>query len=169
MRMKSLTCFHFVLIVALWGGLISLRAEDKLLEGESLGKITLGQKADQLASLIGKPDSKGRDTMWEAVGEWVQEWRFDAQGLKLNMASEKKGGVKTVSSITAAAPCKLATARGIKIGSTESEVRKAYQNVEDKEQSIAGETFVAGSIYGGVIFTIKQGKVVQIFIGAAAE
>lgn len=169
MLMKSLTCFHFVLIAALWGGLISLRAEDKLLEGESLGNITLGQKADQLASLIGKPDSKGKDTMWEAVGEWVQEWRFDAQGLKLNMASENKGGVKTVSSIAATAPCKLATARGIKIGSTESEVRKAYQNVEDKEQSIAGETFVAGSIYGGVIFTIKQGKVVQIFIGAAAE
>ena len=36
--------------------------------GESLGKITLGQKADQLASLIGKPDSKGKDSMWEAVG-----------------------------------------------------------------------------------------------------
>jgi len=32
-----------------------------------------------------------------------------------------------------------------------------------------GKIFVAGSIYGGAIFNLKDGKVVQIFIGAAAE
>lgn len=146
-----------------------LRADDKFLEGEALGKLALGLKVDKVAELIGKPDSKGKDVLWEATGEWVQEWRFDSHGLKLNMASENKGGAKSVISITATRPCKLATARGIQIGSTEAEVLKIYQNVQDKEQSEAGKTFVAGSIYGGVIFTFREGKVTQIFIGAAAE
>ncbi len=38
-----------------------------------------------------------------------------------------------------------------------------------KRKATPGKTFVAGSIYGGVIFTFDDGKVEQIFIGAAAE
>ena len=41
----------------------------------------------------------------------------------------------------------------------EAAVRKAYADVHDKEQSVPGETFVAGSIYGGAIFSFKDGKV----------
>ncbi len=157
-------------------GLLSLTAcsaasaaDDSFLEKESLGKLKLGQKAAEVATALGKAESRGKDTEWAATGEWVQEWRYPAQGLTLNMASEAKGGAKTVSTVTAIAPCKLATARGIHIGSTTSEVTKAYGKVQDKEQSVAGKTFVAGSVYGGVIFTFTGGKVSQIFIGAAAE
>jgi hypothetical protein len=85
------------------------------------------------------------------------------------MASDKKGGAKTVFSLTASAGCQLATARGIKIGSPEASVRKVYAKERDKEQTPDGATFVAGSVYGGVIFSFKEGKVSQIFIGAAAE
>lgn len=146
-----------------------LRAADRPVQSESFGKLALGQKADQVLLIMGKPDNKGKDTMWEAIGEWVQEWRFKAQGLKLNMASESKGGQKTIAAITAESPCKLPTARGIQIGSSIADVTKAYQKVQDKEQSVPGKSFVAGSIYGGVIFSFKDGKVSQIFIGAAAE
>lgn len=167
--MKSLRRLFFLCLFIISAPSTGLRGEDKLLEGESLGKITLGLKADKLAALIGKPGFKGKDTLWAATGEWVQEWHFKSAGLKLDMASESKGGPKTVASITATSPCKLATARGIRIGSSEAEVSKAYRDVRDSEQSVAGETFVAGSIYGGAIFTLKEGKVVEIFIGAAAE
>jgi hypothetical protein len=126
-------------------------------------------KADKLTALVGKVEGKGKDVMWDAIGEWVQEWRYPAQGLKLNMASEEKGGAKSVLTITANAPCQLATKRGIKIGSSIAEVTKAYKDVHDKEQSVPGKSFVAGSIYGGVIFTFKDGKVSEIFVGAAAE
>ena len=144
-------------------------ADDDFLEKETFGKIKLGQKAAELTAAVGKADSKGKDTEWAATGEWVQEWRFKTQGLTVNMASGKKDGAKTVHSLTATAPCPLATARGIRIGSTAAEVKKAYGKVEDKEQSEAGKTFVAGSVYGGIIFTLKDGKVSQIFLGAAAE
>ena len=167
--MKPLFCIRLLLFVSFCIGIGSLRAEEKLLEGEALGKIALGKEVDALAALIGQPDTKGKDESWEAIGAWVQEWRYRALGLKLGMNSRKKGGAKTVLSITAEAPCALATSRGIKIGSTEAEVMKAYRKVRNAEESIAGQTFVAGSLYGGTIFTFKSGKVRQIFIGAVAE
>ena len=167
--MRSLHLPAVCWIVALAACVTTLWAEEKLIEDESLGKITLQLKADPLITSIGKPEGKGKDVMWEAIGEWVQEWRYPAQGLKLNMGSEKQGGTKSVQSITATAPCKLATKKGIKIGSSIAEVTKAYKDVQDKEESVPGKTFVAGSVYGGVIFTFKDGAVVQIFVGAAAE
>lgn len=145
------------------------QAGDKSLKDERLGKIKLGQKAAEVMGSLGKPDSKGKDAEWAATGEWVQEWRFKSQGLTLNMASDSKGGAKTVSSITAQAPSRLATARGVHIGSTIAEVAKAYGRVQDREQSEPGKSFVAGSIYDGVIFSFSGGKVSRIFIGAAAE
>ena len=167
--MNSPRRFVFLALFAIATCLTASGADDKFLENEALGKIKLGQKAADLTALIGKADSKGRDTEWAATGEWVQEWRFKSQGLTLNLGSESKGGAKTVLSITATAPSKLTTARGIHIGSTIADVTKVYRDVQDKEQSEPGKTFVAGSVYGGVIFTFRQGKVSQIFIGAAAE
>jgi hypothetical protein len=140
-----------------------------MFEEETLGKLKLGQEAGVVTKVLGNPDSKGKDVYWEAIGEWVQDWHFPKQGLTLAMSSEKKGGAKAIYSITAEAPCNLVTSRGIKIGSPEAEVAKAYRDLRNTEQSVSGKTFVAGSIYGGAIFTFKSGKVAQIFIGAAAE
>lgn len=148
---------------------LPLHAGEVQVDQEAFGKLALGQKADEVVALLGKPESKGKDIMWEAIGEWVQEWRYPKQGLRLNMASEKKGGAKTVLMISASRGCEFATKRGVRIGSSEAEVRKAYGAVEDKEASVRGESFVAGSVYGGVIFHFEKGRVTEIFIGAAAE
>lgn len=156
----------FLLVVLM---IPALRAEEKNVSSEPFGKLALGQSADAVRKLLGEPEAKGKDTSWEAIGEWVQDWKFPKQGLTLAMASEKKGGAKTLFSVTASAGCTLATARGIKVGSAEADVWKAYAKEKDKEQSRHGDSFVAGSIYGGIIFHFKEGKVSQIFIGAAAE
>jgi hypothetical protein len=146
-------------------------AEEKpgALETETFGQLKLGRKAADIVKVLGQPEGKGKEVHWDATGDWVQEWRYPAKGLTLNMASAKKGAPKTVLSFTAEEGCKLATSRGIKLGSTLAEVRKAYGKFENKEDSQAGETFVAGSVYGGIIFHLKDGKVSSIFFGAAAE
>lgn len=165
--MKTLPlCFIFIAI-ALFDP--SLHARDKDVSHETFGKLALGQSAETLSKVLGEPQGKGKDALWEAIGEWVQDWEFPKQGLTLAMASEKKGGAKAIFSITASDGCVLSTARGIKIGSPEDAVWKAYAKEEDKEQSRRGDAFVAGSLYGGIIFSFKKGKVSQIFIGAAAE
>lgn len=158
-----------VFLICLGVSLPAVRAQEDLSSRESLGKLKLGSKGDEVIKLLGKPASKGKDVEWAAIGEWVQEWKFPEQGIQLNMASAKKGGTKTVLMITGTSACKLATAKGIAIGSSEADVKKAYGSVQDKENSEAGKTFVAGSIYGGVIFHFEKGKVSEIFIGAAAE
>ncbi len=158
----------FVFLLALFATVV-LHAEDKPFEGDTLGRLSLGQKWEDALKVLGKPESKGVSTHWEATGEWVQDVEYPAQGLSLKVASKKKAGPQTVLMITAAAPCSLATGRGIKIGSAESEVKKAYKDVLNAEDSEAGKTLVAGSVYGGVIFTLTKGKVSEIFIGAAAE
>lgn len=145
------------------------QGEDDLSRREALGKLKLGLAGAEVIALLGKPEKKGREVLWEAIGEWVQEWHYPAQGLQLNMASAKKGGSKSVLTITASGGCTLSTVRGISIGSSEAAVKKAYGSVQDKEQSEPGKTFVAGSVYGGVIFQFEKGKVSEIFIGAAAE
>ncbi|MBL9146891.1 MAG: hypothetical protein JNM99_24625 [Verrucomicrobiaceae bacterium] len=145
------------------------QAADHELDNDGLGSLKLGQTAAQVTDLLGAPKSKGKDQLWEAIGEWVQDWEFPAHGLTVAMASTSKSGAKTIHSLTAKQGCTLSTARGIKVGSPEEDVRTAYKNAEDKEQSKKGETFVAGSVYGGVIFTFKNGKVSEIFVGAAAE
>ncbi|CAN5859699.1 hypothetical protein BH11VER1_BH11VER1_40830 [soil metagenome] len=163
--MKS---FRLMLLLAIFMSPM-LYGEEKNVSNELFGKLALGQSAETLKKVVGEPEGKGKEVLWEAIGEWVQDWKFSKQGLTVAMASGKKGGAKTIFSLTASAGCSLATARGIKIGSPESAARKAYAKEKDKEQSPTGETFIAGSIYGGVIFSFTDGKVSQIFIGAAAE
>lgn len=151
------------------GACRGLQGEDLDVSGESFGKLALGQKAATVIQHLGEPKSKGEDLLMEATGEWVQEWEYPVLGLTLMMGSEAQGGAKTVWSISADGKCELATARGIRIGSSEAEVKKAYSKEYNAEDSRAGETFVAGSVYGGVIFDLEKGKVLGIFIGAAAE
>ena len=160
---------NLLLLVLLSPGIVSCQELQADVSGEGLGKLALDQKAGVVLKLLGEPKAKGADVLMEATGEWVQEWAFPEQGLTLMMGSTDKGGAKTVWSITADGKCELATERGVRIGSSEAEVKKAYGKVYNAEESRAGETFVAGSVYGGVIFELEMGKVAGIFIGAAAE
>jgi hypothetical protein len=48
-------------------------------------------------------------------------------------------------------------------------VTNAYSQHINKEDSAPDTCIVVGSIYGGLIFTFKEGKVNTVFIGAAAE
>ena len=87
----------------------------------------------------------------------------------LGIASEKSDREGAVFSIKITIPSRLKTKRGIGIGDTYEQVRKIYQQYEDRENSISSKTFVAGSIYGGLIFTFKNNRVTQIYLGSVAE
>lgn len=140
----------------------------KLMKTERLGKLRFEMKAKEVVGIYGKATTQGAVENWEGVGLYVQQWNYPALGLELQMAAEKKNGEAKIYMIKATQRCKLVTTHGIQIGSTEQEVIKAYGELKGDE-SEAGKTFVAGSTVGGVIFTFKDGKVVEIFIGAASE
>ena len=143
--------------------------ESNLLAEERIGSLRVGLPETDLKKSIDCDLKCGPETLWGADGAYHQTWQCPACGLKLGMVSNKRGGTKTIESITLAAPCTLATKRGIRIGSTEQEVKKAYKKDWNKEDSTSSGRFVAGSIYGGIVFEFQNGKVSRIFLGAAAE
>jgi hypothetical protein len=137
---------------------------------EQIGDLRLGMSEKDLAVRIScKQPQKSKEQLEGATGEYVQDWKCADCGIKLKLGSERRKGLKVVQSVTVTAPCSLPTTRGIHIGSTEDEVLKAYGQYQDRTESKKGRRFLAGSIYEGMIFDFKNGKVVRIFLGAAAE
>jgi hypothetical protein len=138
--------------------------------GERIGVLRLGMPEKGVHANIPCKPKKSKEVLEAATGEYMQTWKYPECGVKLKMSSERKGGSRTVASITVSSPSKLVTARGIRIGSTEAEVLEAYGRYKEEEDGYEkGNRFVAGSIYDGMIFDFKDGRVVTILLGAAAE
>jgi hypothetical protein len=149
-------------------GLSVASNEFKLLKEEHIGNFSLGLSEKEVVSSLNCPVLYGENQLWEADGLYHQEWTYVNCGLILDMASHRKDGTKSIESITLMAPGDLKTHYGIGIGSSEKEVMEMYKDYWNKVHS-SENIFVAGSIYGGIIFTFEEGKVVNIFLGAAAE
>lgn len=137
----------------------------ELLKTERFGNINIGLTATQTTEALGVPEKKGKQEEWEADGESHQSWDYKNKGIVLDMMGKEE---QVISSITISAPCTLKTSKNIGIGSTEAEVKAAYDFAIDKANTEAGQ-IVAGTVYGGVIFGIENGTVTSIFAGAAAE
>ena len=140
-----------------------------LMREESLGKLKLDLSAQQVIQLLGNPTQKGQVEFWGGDALYHQYWYYPNQGITLSMASETEKGQQNIAFIKLVFPSTLPTKRGITIGSSIEEVSLAYAKEKDQEMSIPDQTFVAGSIYGGLIFTFDNGRVIEIFLGAAAE
>lgn len=136
---------------------------------ETFGPIRIGQSEKDLLAAIGQPEKRSGSTLWEADGLMHETWTYSAKGLELGMQSEESSqSGKTVFSITAIPPCDFKTRAGMGIGSTESGIRSAYSRDVDSSMS-STEQIVIGSVYGGIVFDIKDGKAAKVFLGALAE
>lgn len=171
--MKTLTILLATLALNLFAGL-DCRADEAataaMLRAEGLGGLRLELPEKDVLKLLGPPAKRGALVLQDADGNYVQNWHYPSKGIDLSMsAGGKKTGAKTVFHIVASAPCTLATRKGIKIGTAESVVRKAYAEHVDREEKDEPGSLVVGSVYGGIIFNFTGGKVSRIFVGAAAE
>ena len=126
-----------------------------LMEHDRIGNLKLGMKSASVEKTVGKPD--------ETVGRETQHWEYPEQGIQLVMVDHGEGPV--IDLVIAMDGCELKTGRGISVGSSEQEVRKAYKKEIDPLESDS-ETIIAGSTLGGVIFKMKKGKVSSISLGA---
>jgi hypothetical protein len=142
--------------------------EFSLLKQERIGNLRIGLSEAKVKQTINCAVKREADQFWGADGAYHQKWKYVDCGITLSMVSEKKGGPKSIESITLKSPSRLSTKRGIRIGSSEKVAMKAYKAEWERESAKPG-FFVAGSVYGGLIFQVENGKVSQIFLGAAAE
>jgi hypothetical protein len=181
MKFTPIVFFTFLLLLAtdlqpvssassaiLAGKLPVANSEFSLLQKERIGNLRIGLSAEKIKRTINCTPKRGPENLWAADGAYHQEWQYRNCGITLGMVSDRKGGRKSIESITLTSPSYLSTKRGIRIGSSERAVKKAYKAEWNRENS-KSEFFVAGSIYGGLIFQFQNGKVSRIFLGAAAE
>lgn len=146
------------------------RAAEEILADERLGALKMGLSATEVLASLGEPKERGSDEEWEADGAFHQEWRWPALGLTLDMLSHKRRELKKIASIKVEEPSTLQTAKGIAVGSPRAEVLRHYGKLRDPEFPVDEQKqLIAGSIYGGLMFDFKGGKVSSIFLGAAAE
>ncbi|HBS86481.1 MAG: hypothetical protein A2W91_19890 [Bacteroidetes bacterium GWF2_38_335] len=139
----------------------------ELMENESFGDLKIGLKAIEVIKLFGKPDKKTEPEQWAADGDYHQVWTYTKEGFDLDIIGEKEADLE-IYCITIYKPCKLKTKKQIGVGSRLEELKAAYK--ESIDTNIAGgDIIIAGSLYGGMTFTLENDKVVNIFIGAGAE
>ncbi len=165
--MKSLPLLPLLLLVAIVAHPVSAEPAD-ISKAEYLGALRLNLSEADAKKAVTCPMTAGKEQKWEADGAYHQEWHF-ACGVDLGMVSERKGGKKTVQTIKVSGASTLKTSRGIGLGASEQDVTKAYAKEWSKDESKMPDLFVAGSLYGGVMFTFKEHRVAEIFVGAAAE
>ena len=134
---------------------------------ENMGPISIGISAEDTLKILGKPEQKSDARIWGADGLEHQSWSYPTQGIELGMV--QKEGKQSVAGISIKSPCDFKTQRGIQIGSHAPEVHAAYKNEINPQNSNPESTIVAGTVYGGIIFGLKDNIVTSIFIGAAAE
>jgi hypothetical protein len=166
--MRHLGRATLVLAFALVAGTVAAAGGDDPSVGEKVGELRLSASAAAVTKLLGPPAKKGAIVSQGADGSFVQRWEYPSQGLSITMAAGSRKGPQKVASIAVKAPCPFKTARKIGIGSTAAEVARAYGAEKNAEESTE-ERFVAGSVYGGVLFELEDGRVATIFVGAAAE
>ncbi|MET0017826.1 hypothetical protein [Oscillibacter sp.] len=132
----------------------------RLLETETLGPLQYGQTDDEVKSLLGEPEECTEPEIWAADGRLHESWLY--KGVDVQLADG------TLERVTVTAPFTQTTEAGIGIGSSESEVQKAYAGMIDPNATTE-ETIVAGTLFGGLVFVMTDGSVTSITLGISAE
>lgn len=159
-----------VLSLAVLGSVPVVAADEfALLKTERIGPLRIGLPEGEVERSIACQLRRGPVTRWEADGDYHQEWAYPDCGITLDMGTATPKNRQTIRAITLTRPSPWKTRRGIGIGGTEREAMAAYGHDRELETSVPGKRLVAGTVYGGLVFTFHRGRVTRIFLGAAAE
>ncbi len=143
-----------------------IKAGFDLLENEYFGAIKTGLFAEDIIKILGEPESKSVITLSEVDGMNSQTWYYSDNGIEISFSQNENQKWFSVSYLLQPNFI-LKSSRGVGIGSLRAEVVKAYEKEIGEE---AGpDQVVAGTLYGGIVFWLENGRVKNIFVGASAE
>ncbi|WP_010246483.1 hypothetical protein [Acetivibrio cellulolyticus] len=139
-----------------------------LMNNDSVGSLKYNLSSDDVVKALGEPEEKTKFQVWGSDGKEHQTWIYGAKGILLDVV--KTENTAAIYSIDISNPCTFKTTRQIGIGSKRADVLNAYKNeINPAENKEGSALIVAGSIYGGIVFTFENDSVSEIFIGASAE
>lgn len=144
----------------------------ELMKNEGFGALKLGIINTNILQLLGSPDSTTTEVYWGADGAYHSDWIYTEKGIRVGLSrigeDSSEESLKMMDRISIYAPCELTTQRGIGINASIEEVKQAYQKAIESTE-LQDDYLVAGSAYGGLVFTFKDDRVAAIFLGASAE
>lgn len=137
----------------------------ELMETEKIGELKLDMKLEAVEKITGEPHDVTAFEYWGADGyehqsRFYQDSTIDVGYIKLD------DGEIVVDRIFIDNNTKFKTTQNIGVGSTKRDILKAY---EGKISNVSKGSVIVGSIYGGILFYLENGKVKSMFFGAAAE
>ena len=148
---------------------------NSVLDDEKIAGLGIGDSAKSAIAVFGVPAGVDEESSNEVDGGFTRQWTFSG-GITLRIWTEKsekntdaqieKGSVEF---ITINSPSQAKTKYGIGIGATRAQVLRAYGTcIVDVEQNDTSNV-LAGSVYGGILFSMRDDKVESIDVGAMAE
>lgn len=154
MRCWLALCFACVCGVAFADG-------DGVYQREAIGPLHTRMTAKELVDALGPATTKQAPVQEAATGQWVTQWQWAYASATL--VSDRAGGpwaARGVSTTRAS----WSTKKGIHVGSTRDALRKAYASTDTSKDS----TYLVGSPYGGMLFTLDHDTVASIAIDVFA-
>ena len=134
-----------------------------LFNSESIGPLKPGIDENVVISVLGQPTSKSKAVVEAATGDTVSNWKWAQASISMSR-DDKKRWVALSVSITG--PETLETRQHIHIGSTRRELEKAYIRAPEDEGK--QDSYLVGSVYGGLLFGLDHDRVSRISLGAFA-
>lgn len=139
--------------------------DDSFYETEAIGPLHARMTAKELIAVLGAPRAKQPPVNEGATGEWVSTWAW--RGASALMVADTKKGPWHARDVSVTALSSYATKQGIRVGSTRADAERLYPRSPDNPQQDP-DTYVVGSVYGGMLFSFARDRVTAISIGVFA-
>lgn len=142
-------------------------------EGENcsewnVGALKNGTTINDIINTLGEPEEETKAEYQSYDNRFHKSLLYKSKGISIGVRAEEEKGDYILSSLNLEAPFSGKTAEGIKIGSSEAEIKAAFGDKINLEES-SERCIVLGSSYWCVQFGIENGVVYYIFFGADAE
>ena len=134
----------------------------------SVGALKNGTAMNDVINALGEPEEETEAECQGYDNDFHKSLSYKSKGISIGVQAEEEHGDYILSSLNLEAPFSGKTVEGIGIGSSEAEVKNAYGDIINLEDS-SSHCIVLGSTFGGVHFGIENGVVCYIYFGASAE
>lgn len=130
--------------------------------------LTYGIDGDSTLAILGEPDLVGNKELWEATGDYYQEWIYSDIGLILIMEFVSDTIAPIVHCIEISKNSTLCTSKEACIGALREFVVEKYKTLLNTNLS-TDSTIVIGDLYEGLYIYFSDGIVEKMYLGFMAE
>ena len=139
-----------------------------------VGPLKLGMDQDEVAKVLGLPQSGKKPKFVPATGAYSKQWDYPDQGASLTLSGDREQGPFELEAISLESPSTLPAAAGICVGMLETEAFNRFKTLvtEDINSYEASEDqfgVMANSSYQAVVAECADGVVKRLYIGPGPE